>query len=219
MSPSGRQRRGRRPQKRGKISVKSRASDHSLVKKTVSKDHLKDYKQHCGTLRRLLPAPTLLPALAAVLAQKATSYLREDIHSDYGLSWYISMLAFKATILGIIEDELDQSDPNVTIWHARMDATPTAFAALSKRGETTSGSSPHWTTHLYGGAAFLWGLHGLIMQQAAHRLNVTKWEEEKKEKAAKAAEETQLQKEVRALRGQVSALTERIVALESANAA
>jgi hypothetical protein len=57
------------------------------------------------------------------------------------------------------------------------------------------------------------------MQQAAHRLNVTKWEAEKKEKADKAAEETRLQQEVRALRGQVSALTEKIVALESANAA
>ncbi|OQE30611.1 hypothetical protein PENFLA_c003G10453 [Penicillium flavigenum] len=99
------------------------SNEHSLVKKTFSKDHLKDYKQHCGTLHRLLPAPIPLPALAggathpvpAVLAQKATSYLREDIHSDYGLPRYISMLAFKTTILDIIEDDLDQTDPNVTI--------------------------------------------------------------------------------------------------------
>jgi hypothetical protein len=35
--------------------------------------------------------------------------LREDIHGDYGLPWYISMLAFKITILGIIEDQLNQS--------------------------------------------------------------------------------------------------------------
>jgi hypothetical protein len=56
-------------------------------------DHLRDYKQHGATLRHLLSAPIPLPALAdgathpvpAVLAQKATSYLREDIHSDYGL--------------------------------------------------------------------------------------------------------------------------------------
>ena len=50
--------------------------------------------------------------------------------------------------------------------------------ALSKRGE--SGSFPHWTTHLYGVAAIAWGFHGAVVQQAAHRLNVSKWEAENK---------------------------------------
>ncbi|KAJ5276124.1 hypothetical protein N7524_002277 [Penicillium chrysogenum] len=63
----------------------------------------------------------------------SADYLREDIHGDYGLPWYISMLAFKITILGIIEDQLNQSNPNVIIWHARMGTTPTSFAALSRR--------------------------------------------------------------------------------------
>ncbi|KAJ5846765.1 hypothetical protein N7534_010434 [Penicillium rubens] len=104
------------------------------------------------------------------------------------------MLAFNTIILDIIEDELDQSDPNVTIWHAQMDATPTAFTALNKRGETTSGASIHWTTHLYGVAAILWGFHGAVMQQASHWLNASKWEAEKREKAEKAKNEQPLQK-------------------------
>ncbi|OQE77776.1 hypothetical protein PENNAL_c0058G07263 [Penicillium nalgiovense] len=130
----------------------------------------------------------------------------------------IFMVVLKATILGIIEDYLDQTDLNVTIWHARMDATPSASAALSRRGETSSGSSPHWTTHLYGVCAIVWGLHGLVMQQAAHRLNVAKWDEEKREKAAKAAAERTLRHEVEELRGHVSALENRIVSVEAANA-
>ncbi|CAP94836.1 hypothetical protein PCH_Pc18g06120 [Penicillium rubens Wisconsin 54-1255] len=31
--------------------------------------------------------------------------------------------------------------------------------------------SLHWTTHLYGVAAIVWGLHGLVIQQAAHWLS------------------------------------------------
>jgi hypothetical protein len=145
-------------------------------------------------------------------------------------------VAFKTTILGVIENELDQTDPNITIWHAQI-AAPLALRicyksqagktpsytnnetlVLSKHAETSSGH-PHIRPHTFTAELQLWGFHGLIMQQAAHRLNVTKWEAEKKEKADKAAEETRLQQEVRALRGQVSALTEKIVALESANAA
>jgi hypothetical protein len=61
---------------------------------------------------------------------------------------------------------------------------------LSKHGETSSGSSPHWTTHLYGVTAIVWGFHGAVMQQAAHRLNIAKWEEEKREKPAKAREDS-----------------------------
>ncbi|KAJ5978163.1 hypothetical protein N7501_001505 [Penicillium viridicatum] len=96
---------------------------------------------------------------------------------------------------------------------------PSASAASSKRGETTSGSSPHWTTYLYGMTAIAWGLHGAVMQQLAHRLNVSKWKAEKAEKKKKKEKpEQQLQDEVRDLRGQVTALTASVNALESANA-
>ncbi|KAJ5255089.1 hypothetical protein N7505_010240 [Penicillium chrysogenum] len=141
--PSGNRRREKRPQKCGKIPVKSRASGHTWVKKTVSRDHLKDYKQHSAT-----SAPTLLSALAGGATHPAPAFLAQIIF---------------ITILGIIEDQLNQSNPNVIIWHARMGTTPTSFAALSKLTESTSGSSLHWTTYLFGISAMVWGLNGLII--------------------------------------------------------
>ncbi|KAJ5706142.1 hypothetical protein N7536_001831 [Penicillium majusculum] len=93
-----------------------------------------------------------------------------------------------------------------------------ASAALNKRGESSSGSSPHWSTHLYGVCAIVWGFHGAVMQQAAHWLNTSKWEAEKREKAAKANEERSLQTQVQELRQQVLALTSRILAVERTNA-
>lgn len=90
--------------------------------------------------------------------------------------------------------------------------------ALNKRGESSSGSSPHWSTHLYGVCAIVWGFHGAVMQQAAHWLNTSKWEAEKREKAAKANEERSLQTQVQELRQQVLALTSRILAVERTNA-
>ncbi|KAJ5869436.1 hypothetical protein N7455_004377 [Penicillium solitum] len=93
-----------------------------------------------------------------------------------------------------------------------------ASAALNKRGESSSGSSPHWSTHLYGVCEIVWGFHGAVMQQAAHWLNTSKWEAEKREKAAKANEERSLQTQVQELRQQVLALTSRILAVERTNA-
>ncbi|KAJ6153115.1 hypothetical protein N7497_007434 [Penicillium chrysogenum] len=193
--PSGNRRREKRPQKCGKIPVKSRASGHTWVKKTVSRCHLSSHSAFC-TRRWRYASGSSFPS---------ADYLREDIHGDYGLPWYISMLAFKITILGIIEDQLNQSNPNVIIWHARMGTTPTSFA------ESTSGSSLHWTTYLFGISAMVWGLNGLIM------LNAAKWEAEKKKNNEKAEGDRTLREEVDRLRGQVWALTGRIVDLERAN--
>lgn len=90
--------------------------------------------------------------------------------------------------------------------------------ALSKRTESTSGSSPHWTTYVFGISAMMWGLNGLIMQHVAHRLNVAKWEAEKREKREKAEEDRPLKEEVDGLRRQVWVLAGRIVELERENA-
>ncbi|KAJ5842664.1 uncharacterized protein N7525_000405 [Penicillium rubens] len=65
-----------------------------------------------------------------------------------------------------------------------------ASGALNKHGENTPGASLHWTTHLYGVAAIVWGLHSLIMQQATYWFNIAKREEEKRGKAAKAREDS-----------------------------
>jgi hypothetical protein len=45
---------------------------------------------------------------------------RGQLHRYYGLPRYISMLAFKTIILDIIEDELDQSDPNPRLFNAKV---------------------------------------------------------------------------------------------------
>ncbi|KAJ5608590.1 hypothetical protein N7537_005209 [Penicillium hordei] len=94
---------------------------------------------------------------------------------------------------------------------------PTESAVFTKRDQGSSAASPHWSTHLYGVSGIIWGLHSLCMQEATYWFNSAKWEEEKKEKAARAAAKEKSDSHMRALEVEYNASTERIEILEEAN--
>ncbi|KAJ5868629.1 hypothetical protein N7534_003182, partial [Penicillium rubens] len=53
----------------------------------------------------------------------ARQYRRLDIHSDFGLPWYMSVRSFKEIIEELIRDNFDHSDANIVAWYTTMLAT------------------------------------------------------------------------------------------------
>ncbi|KAJ5780088.1 hypothetical protein N7457_005248 [Penicillium paradoxum] len=92
--------------------IKAHASEHGITKRSASAQSKKEYQQYCASRTRLMAVPTSLPALSGsashplsvIFAQKATTYLRQDIHTDYGLPWYVSLMAFRNSILSMAPD-------------------------------------------------------------------------------------------------------------------
>ncbi|KAJ5214752.1 hypothetical protein N7449_001921 [Penicillium cf. viridicatum] len=87
---------------------------------------------------------------------------------------------------------------------------PSECAVLTKHDQPSSAASPHWSTHLYGIAGIVWGLHSLCVQEATYWFNSAKWDEEKKEKAEKAKSNSGM----RELQVKNETLTKRIETLE-----
>jgi hypothetical protein len=90
----------------------------------------------------------------------------------------------------------------------------------NKRDETCPVASPQWSTHVYGVAGFLCGLHSLFMQQAIYWFNSAKWEEKKKrEKAAKVQEDSpsRADRDIPLIRVGITVLTEELVTMKEAH--
>ncbi|KAJ6189582.1 hypothetical protein N7519_004490 [Penicillium mononematosum] len=114
--------------------IKSHGSAHNLVGErdgSAADEAKASYAQYCSYRRRFLQVPPPLgPRSDGTPHPKriqfehcARQHLRLDIHSDFGLPWYMSVLSFKETIEGLIRDECDHSDANIVAWYTTMLAT------------------------------------------------------------------------------------------------
>ncbi|KAJ5932931.1 hypothetical protein N7516_007420 [Penicillium verrucosum] len=82
-------------------------------------------------------------------------------------------------------------------------------ALVFKRGEPSPGSSPHWTTYVFGATGVVFGVNGVIISHVAHNFNVKKLEEEqreKKEKEEKEEEEAKKEDNMEKLRDELREL-------------